>query len=44
MMYSELGVLSDVSDLINRCEAECREQFLEIDKISEANSLKVLNL
>ena len=42
MMYSELGVLSDVSDLINRCEAECREQFLEIDKISEANSLKVL--
>ncbi len=41
-MYSELGVLSDVSDLINRCEAECREQFLEIDKISEANSLKVL--
>lgn len=41
-MYSELGVLSDVSDLINRCEAECREQFLEIDKISEVNSLKVL--
>lgn len=41
-MYSELGILSDVSDLINRCEAECREQFLEIDKISEANSLKVL--
>ena len=41
-MYNKLGVLPDVSDLINRCEAECREQFLEIDRISEANSLKVL--
>ena len=42
MMYNELGILSDVSDLVNRCEAECREQFLEIDRVSEANSLKVL--
>ena len=41
-MYNELGILSDVSDLINRCEDECREQFLEIDRVSEANSLKVL--
>ena len=41
-MYNELGILSNVSDLVNRCEAECREQFLEIDRVSEANSLRVL--
>ena len=42
-MFKELGISEDVYNLVNSCEEDCKEEFTKIDKISELNSLKVLN-
>ena len=33
----------EIEELVNNCEKDCKEKFLEIDKISYKNSEKVLN-
>ena len=42
-MYNRLGISEKVIELVNKCEEECREEFLKIDEACEYNSLKVLS-
>lgn len=42
-MYKELGISDNVVALAQKTELEVKEQFCEIDKVCEFNSLKVLN-
>ena len=42
-MLKELGIDEDLEKLTNEVEEEIKEQFKNIEKISEKNSLKVLN-
>lgn len=42
-MYSKLGISSEVVELVNRCEEECRDAFKNIEDIYMKNSLKVLS-
>ena len=42
-MYQELGISNNVTELVNRCEKECLEEFKKIDQQTTLNSLKVLN-
>lgn len=41
-MYDKLGVSDKVIKLINECESDCKDEFLEVDRLCEENSLKVL--
>ncbi len=42
-MYSNLGILEEVVDLVNKCEIDCYEEFVKIDEACAFNSLKVLS-
>lgn len=41
-MYEQFGITKELEDLSKKVESELTEQFKEIDKISELNSIKVL--
>ena len=41
-MYQELGILNRVEDLAIKAESELKEEFSNVDRICEINSLKVL--
>ena len=41
-MYQELGINSEIEELVNDTESEIREQLNEVDKLSEYNSIKVI--
>ena len=41
-MYNTYGISSETTQLVNRCEEECKEEFQKIDEACEYNSLKVL--
>lgn len=41
-MYNQLGISTEVVNLVNSCEKECLSEFLKIDEICTYNSLKVL--
>ncbi len=40
-MYQALGISEKVVELVNRCELDCIDEFLQIDEACEFNSLKV---
>ena len=42
-MYTELGISEKVVEIIEKCEADCQNEFNKIDKRNSINSLKVLN-
>lgn len=42
-MYSNLGISTDVVELVERCEKDCLEEFAKIDEACTFNSLKVLS-
>lgn len=42
-MYNELGLPNEIVEIAAKCEKEIENEFKNINKISEYNSLKVLN-
>ena len=42
-MFKELGINEELENLSNEVEEEIKEQFKNIEEISEKNSLKVLS-
>lgn len=42
-MYSNLGISTDVVELVEKCENDCLEEFAKIDEACTFNSLKVLS-
>ncbi len=42
-MYEELGITEKTVHLINECDKELQEQFQQIDKLCDYNSLRVLS-
>ena len=42
-MYSNLGISTDVVELVEKCEKDCLEEFTKIDEACTFNSLKVLS-
>ncbi len=42
-MYQALGISEQTVELVNQCELDCLEQFLQIEEACEFNSLKVLS-
>lgn len=42
-MYEKLGISKEIIELVNKAEKELKNEFDNIDKICEYNSLKVLN-
>lgn len=42
-MYSNLGISTDVVELVEKCEKDCLEEFAKIDEACTFNSLKVLS-
>lgn len=42
-MYNELGIRSEVVELVNSCDLELHDKFEEIDKLCDYNSLRVLS-
>ena len=41
-MYNALGISDQTIEFVSKCEEECQEEFLKIEKACEYNSLKVL--
>ena len=42
-MYSNLGISTDVVELVEKCENDCLEEFAKIDEACTFNSLKVFS-
>lgn len=42
-MYSNLGISTDVVELVEKCENDCLEEFAKIEEACTFNSLKVLS-